>query len=76
MADEIRYPCARCFRMIVAPLPAQPTSPSPKPPFVCPVCCGRHTVPIGFYNIFGSENTTNTGTTPCRTCKGAGIVWG
>jgi DnaJ-class molecular chaperone len=38
----------------------------------CPVCEGRGMVPQGFY---GEQSVaTQTGTEPCRSCGGAGII--
>lgn len=38
----------------------------------CPVCYGRGTVPVGFYNKF--ESTLNCTEPTCKTCSGTGIV--
>lgn len=46
-------------------------------PYKCPVCEGRGTVPIGFYETFSQGTTTATVTydVTCKTCNGTGIVW-
>lgn len=38
----------------------------------CPVCYGKGTVPVGFYNKF--ESTVNCGEPTCKSCNGTGIV--
>ena len=47
-------------------------------PHSCPVCGGSGTMPAYFYETF--KNTTGTAlidyAVPCRSCMGAGIVWG
>ena len=42
-------------------------------PYLCPVCQGRGTVPVGFY----CSGTLSSNVTPetCRTCGGLGMVW-
>lgn len=46
----------------------------PKPPFVCPVCQGRRTLPIGFYGLYDSM-TSSGPPEPCRSCNGSGVIW-
>lgn len=44
-------------------------------PYACPICGGRGTVPSNFYSNYGSTTMANIEET-CRTCNGAGILWG
>ena len=48
----------------------------PTLPYRCPVCQGRGSVPIGFYNYDGGGMSTSTTPEICRACGGRGIVWG
>lgn len=44
----------------------------------CPVCDGRGTVPMGFYNHTydgQSSSAAEPPTEPCRGCSGTGVVW-
>jgi len=43
-------------------------------PYRCPVCEGRGTVESNFYSRATMSSTTDNET--CRTCHGAGIIWG
>ena len=48
---------------------------SRRSPYCCPVCSGRGIVPSGFYT-FKSGGILTTNPETCRTCNGAGIIWG
>ena len=39
----------------------------------CPVCDGRGSVPVGFYDHGGFSTSTNS--LECRACLGKGILW-
>jgi len=43
-------------------------------PFCCPVCQGRGTVPIGFYDQYGAMSSSNNNPI-CRSCQGTGVLW-
>jgi len=46
-------------------------------PYRCPVCSGTGVVPYGFYNqTSGTWTGSGTGTEPCRSCAGTGIIYG
>ena len=46
-------------------------------PYRCPICGGNGLVSGSFYtSLFGCGGTTTNITQPCRTCNGAGILWG
>jgi DnaJ-class molecular chaperone len=46
-------------------------------PYRCPICGGSGLVPHGYYDKT-AERWTNTITIAemCRTCEGAGVIWG
>lgn len=48
-----------------------PTSPA-RPPARCPVCLGRGSMPVSFYDP--PVPGTSTAPTTCRSCGGRGIV--
>lgn len=46
-------------------------------PHRCPICHGNGFVPNGFYNTTNNTYTTkSTLPEPCRSCDGAGVIWG
>lgn len=47
-------------------------------PYRCPVCNGRGTVALGFYQRIPSPFTSSSTNEQesCRACSGSGIVWG
>lgn len=49
-----------------------PTTYAQAPPYKCPVCEGRGTMPCGFYERL--QITDNTASNECRSCKGTGII--
>ena len=42
-------------------------------PYLCPVCQGHGTVPVGFYSM--TTLSSNVVPDKCRTCQGLGIIW-
>jgi DnaJ-class molecular chaperone len=44
-------------------------------PYICPICCGKGTVPQSFYEQPGFGTATSIGEVSCKTCHGEGIVW-
>ena len=42
-------------------------------PYLCPVCIGKGTVPVGFYGH--GDATSNCKPETCRSCQGAGVLW-
>ena len=47
------------------------------PPYICPVCGGKGSVPPGFYDTGGYpwDTTTNINIRqPCRACGGSGVI--
>lgn len=46
-------------------------------PYRCPICGGNGLVSGAFYtSLLGCVGTSANITDQCRTCKGAGIIWG
>ena len=45
-----------------------------KKPHTCPVCGGRGSMPVNFYDR--ADATFNTGPVQCKTCLGRGVIWG
>jgi len=44
-------------------------------PHTCPVCQGRGSVPMGFYNPNNQGTANSTAPDQCRSCAGTGVVW-
>ena len=44
-------------------------------PHMCPVCKGKGTVPVDFYNHADTGTNNSTAPEKCKTCLGTGIVW-
>ena len=67
-----------------SPAPAKPgvdyqvtvVAPSNMRPYACPVCGGRGIVSRGFYDYWLAASITDAVPEMCRSCQGAGIVWG
>lgn len=48
-----------------------------KTPHTCPICSGRGFIGEGFYSTTSRTwVSSTTGTEQCRSCLGAGFVWG
>lgn len=43
-------------------------------PHKCPVCHGKGTVPVGFYDS-GETSVTPADRPTCKSCAGTGVVW-